>query len=331
MKRKIFTTLMLGLLITGVTSLTFGQTTGTGWGDPIAPGEPKILEEDFTGFPFFHSDANPNEGNSDNTIEKWGYKDTATFRVAINSTDTIFYDFYQCAFAPGWQPSYGYRDSVDGISPPVPNEVSRGFVEISRFDTIYSSVGQDSGYFIIDLRQAEYIEIIQYTHSSTGGNKRGFTLSYSSDDGATWDTVRYMNGTMDGNIIKFNTPMNENCQLSAYGMVWQDNLYMYDQNLMLKFYYARGQTPRIHDFKAYGWVQQVGVDEQELEKFSIYNVNKNLFLSEPSDIVIFDINGRFVKKALHVETYSMADLPDGLYVVKARTDKGIVTRKILNQ
>lgn len=327
--------MLVGILISGVAQPGFGQN-GTGWDDGIVPGEIKMIEEDFTGFPFFHSDANPNEGNSDNTLDAMGYKDTTTFRVAINSTDTIFYEFYQCAFAPAWQPAYGYRDSADGISPPVPPLLSRGFIEISRFDTIYSSAGQDSGYFIIDMRRAEYVEVIKYSHSSTGGNKRGFTLRKSNDDGATWDTVRYQDGTMDGNIAPWTagnniSGLNDNCQNSAYGMLWQDNVYFYDQNLMLKFSFARGQTPRIHDFIAYGWIQQVGVDEKELEAISIYNVNKNLFLSEPSDIVIFDMNGRFVKKALHVETYSMADLPEGLYIVKARNDKGIVSRKIMNQ
>ncbi|MBN2698267.1 MAG: T9SS type A sorting domain-containing protein [Bacteroidales bacterium] len=333
MKKKIFTTILSGLLLSGFMNFMFAQAGvfGTGWGEP-APGEPKIIEEDLTGFPFFHSDFNPNEGNSSHTLEKAGYKDTVTYRVCINSTDTIFYEFHECAFAPNWQPAYGYKDSVDGVASVVPAEVSRGFVEIARFDTVYAKppLDTDSGHFIIDMRQVEYVEVIQFTHSSCGGNKRGFTLRKSTDNGMTWDTVRNQVGRLTGN-----TPDNDltayDCQESAHGMVWQDGLYLYDQNVMLKFSYCMGQTLRIHDFRAYGWVQQVGVDEKELEKVSVYSAGKNLFLSEPSDIVIFDINGRFVKKALNVVTYSMSDLPEGLYIVKARTDKGIVTRKIMNQ
>ena len=328
MKRKNFTAIFFGLLISGFTRLVIGQSYGTGWGI-TPPGEPLIIQDNFTDFPFLHADSNPDQGNSDNLDpENPGYKDTTAFRVCINSSDTIFYDFYQCAFAPNWQPAYGYRDSLAELTPPVPPEVSRGFVEVARY---YESHATDSGYFIIDLRQVQYLEVIQYTHSSCGGNKRGFTLRKSIDDGVTWDTVRYQRGGFTDNYPESANAWN--CQESAYGMVWEDALYLYESNVMLKFSHAVGQAVRIHDFKAYGWVEpETGINDNDIkQEVSIYCSDKTMILSEPADIVIFNMNGVLVKKAKDVETVSTADLPEGMYVVKARTDRGITTKKILNQ
>ena len=81
MKEKIFT-LFLFVLIGGSMSL-YAQVlnTGTGveWGT-LGANEPLVVDEDFQGFEFFHSDEMPNEGNSSHSIDPisndtiFGYK-----------------------------------------------------------------------------------------------------------------------------------------------------------------------------------------------------------------------------------------------------------------
>jgi hypothetical protein len=329
MKRQILTLMLVTLA--GTALLAQDPAWGTGW-TTLQPGSPLLLEEDFTGFPFVHSDSDPNQGNSDNLDpEHPGYKDTLVFRQAIGSIDTIFYEFYQCAFAPNWMPAYWYRDSVDGLTPPTPPEVSRGFVEISRE---YESWATIDGYFIIDLSQVEFIEAIRYTHSSTGGNKRGFTLAMSKDYGETWDTIRMQTVSLNLNRPQ---PNPYTCQNSAYGMLWEDGLYVGSlispgDSVLLRFTKDyNGQTVRLHDLKIYGDREtNIGINDRVASPIRISAYDGFIRLSEPADIRVFDINGRLMRQANRVESLYIRDLPSGVYIIKARTDTQLCTGKIFN-
>jgi hypothetical protein len=203
MKMKNFTlnALMASVVvIAGSMTLNAQDTgTGTGWGK-LSPGEPMVLNENFRGFAHFHSDAQPNEGNSNNLdvdgVVVYGYTNLEHSVKYIGSEHKANYSFYQCAFAPNWDTAYGYRDSVAGTSTTATTpSVSRGFVEISRtFGASGGALPTVHGHFIVDLRNLEMVEVIQYTHSSTGGNRRGFLLEYSIDDSLTWDTLRFQPG-----------------------------------------------------------------------------------------------------------------------------------------
>jgi hypothetical protein len=321
MKKVNFTLFLAALIGTGLTLRAQSPEGSTGW-ETLQPGEPLVVDEDFQGFPFFHVDQNPDQGNSDNLDpEHPGYKNDTTFVIATGSTDTIFYNFYQCAFAPNWIAAYAYTDSVTTGTSTMTAQVTRGFVEISRE---YASHLTVAGYYIIDLRSLDFVEVVQYAHSSCGGNKRGFTLAKSTDDGVTWDTVRYQSGNISTSLPQPNT---YNCQNSAYGMRWEDGIY--DFNVMLKFTDGNGQAVRIHDLKIYGDVAHPGgIKGVRDTEIGITCINRVIRLSEKSGLGIYDLKGSLLRRADNVETYSVQDLPEGVYIIRAKTDKKITTRKI---
>ena len=322
MKKLIFTFLLAGFA--GVVINLYSQSPegSTGW-EELMPGEPLVLEDNFQGFPHFHSQANSDDSNSRNTETTFGLKDTTAYRRCIGSTDTIFYEFHSCAFAPNWIAAYAYQDSLTGTAPcDQTPQITRGFVEISRYN---ESQFTDSGYFIIDLRQLEFVEAVQWSHSSCGGNKRGFTLTRSLDDGETWDTVRYQHAYPN---VAIPQPNSFNCQNSACGMRWEDGIW--ESNVMLRFTHAYGQAVRIQDLKVYGTADpSTGINDYINNEIKIGWHNGIIRLSEAADVAIYNINGALVKKADRVEALSTSDLPAGLYIVKARTTANITTAKIV--
>jgi len=334
MKEKIFTLCFCVLLGIGSASAQLNTGTGTGWGVDLFPVEPLILNDNFQGFEFFHSDSTADMGNSNNTLDPvtqeviYGYT-TFTSKVPVigTSDSAIIYDFYQCAFAPEWQTAYAFKEEGENT----PN-VSNGFVEVSR--TYGSSPPTVHGHFIVDLRAIDYVEIIQWSHSSCGGNKRGVMLEFSVDDGETWDTLRYQpaGAAYTGSFTKdvFSGEKTGNgyrCDPSAYGMLWEDAIY--SENIMLRFGEAGGQVPRIHDLKVYGTYTSTSAKQLNSDDLKIYSYNKIIRISEYSDVEVFNITGKLVKMAQQVNYVAMDDLPQGIYIVKVKADLKIKTSKVL--
>ncbi len=330
------------MIVTAVLAGALGlsaQDLGTGltWGT-LAPGEPLLLNENFRGFTHFHSRANTNDSNSRNEVDgdgnvtKWGYKNDS-IEVAILGSETgkVGYGYYQCAFAPNWSTAYAYRDSVNNGSGSDTPGISRGFVEISRKYTTHNTV---DGYFILDLRRIDFVEVLQYSHSSCGGTRRGLRLDFSLDNGATWDTLRYQPGdawassfTKDpGSGQK--TSNSFNCTPSAYGMTWEEGIYA--ENVMLRFTIAGNQALRIHDLKVYGtYTGQTGSKAVTSEELKFHMARRVLRISEMSDVVVYNIAGQMVRSVSQTRQVSFEGMPEGIYLVKARAGNKIKTDKIL--
>ena len=347
MKREIFTLLTVALIGASMSlNAQNPESTGTGW-ETLMPGEPLVLEEDFSGFEFLHSDSIPDAGNSSNNADwtEMGHRDDSTsFVIAMGSKDTIFYDFYHCAFAPNWIAAYAFDDSLTGGTSTMTPGMSRGFVEISReWGSPHFTV---SGHLILDLRQLSFVEVVQYSHSSCGGTKRGFTMSMSTDDGVTWDTVRlhcdgYSYSDFDELIEHYN------CQKSAHGMMWEDGIY--NSNVMLRWTQdARGQAVRLHDLLVFGTITNPSSVEAVYDtEIEINCRHRIIMLSEVADIGIYDLKGSLLKRADNVQNYAVRDIPDcivlhivcthyavrdipdGVYIVRAKTSDKITTRRIL--
>ena len=311
-------------------------STGTGWGN-LFPSEQLVLNENFMGFNTFHTDSNPDEGNSDNTLDPvsgdpiYGFKNDSIEVQFLGSNEKATYIFKQCAFAPEWPTAYAYKNSTENS----PN-VSDGFVEISRdYPASGGNLPMIHGEFVLDLRKLSYVEIIQWSHSSTGGNKRGVMLEYSLDDGVTWDTLRYQPGssayansfTKDiGTGIKTDNIFN--CQPSAYGMTWEDGIWA--ENVMLRFGECGGQTPRIHDVKIYGIATPNSTsDLPEIDKLKIYSYNKTIRISKPADVAVYDLSGKTVISKKNTNIILMNDFQNGIYLVKAQVDGVQKTTKII--
>ncbi len=333
---KIFTLILavFGFCLTSYSQVDLG--TGTGWGN-LFPSEPLVVDDNFQSYDFFHSDDVPDAGNSNNSI------DPATQEIIMGYTNRKWdvryigaqasqahFDCYQCAFAPEWPTAYAYKNATDNT----PN-VSDGFVEISR--TYGSEPGEIQGYFIVDLRELDYVEIVQYTHSSCGGTKRGVLLEYSIDDSLTWDTLRMQlsdgrTGSFYTSDITGPTRMESfyNCQESAYGMVWEDGLWA--SNVMLRFGISPNQVPRIHDLKVYGTVLDPGnpssADDLGINGLKIHSYDRFIRISEPANVKIYNIAGALVRAVENSHTVSTVDLNDGVYIVKAQAGNKLKTTKV---
>lgn len=340
MKKKIFT-LILAATFVGIMHLQVpAQDLGTGipWGT-LAPGEPMLLNEKFQGFTHFHSRSHTNDSNSRNTadtegnITAWGYKNDSLKVPIIGSTKgQITFKFYQCAFAPTWPTAYAYRDSVNQVTATPINTtgVTNGFMEISR---LYESHYTVDGYFLVDLREIEFVEVIQYSHSSCGGSRRGLLLEFSLDNGAKWDTLRYQPGdawsssfTKDVTTL-VKTDNTFNCTPSGFGMTWEEGIYA--GNVMLRFGIAKNQALRIHDLKIYGtYTGTTMADASRAPELKIFSANRKIRISEQADVIVYDITGKVVKKAVQTKLISMDDLPLGIYMVRAQAGRVFKTTKV---
>lgn len=339
MKEKFFTLLiclLIGVGFSAYAQLNLGS--GVPWGT-IGAGEPLVLNEDFSGFTFFHSDSSTDMGNSNNyydtdgTTVIYGYKnDTIETAILGSQSGKIKYYFDQCAFAPEWITAGAYKDS-GGQTP----NVSDGFVEVSRdYDASGGYLPTVRGNFVVDLRALEFVEVIQWSHSSCGGNKRGVICEFSIDDGESWDTLRYQPGNAWGDSFTkdpgtgVKTANGYRCDPSAYGMTWEDGVFI--DNIMLRFGEAGGQVPRIHDLKVYGtYTPPTAVNVIDKDDLKIYSFDRRIRISEPADVAVYTISGNLVTQKMNTNIVNMNTVPTGIYLVKAnRSGKTTVKKVVIN-
>ncbi len=336
MKNKASFLVILFIVVFSYLAKSQDITTGTGWGN-LFSSEALVLNENFMGFDKFHTDSNPNDGNSDNSADPitgdpiYGFKNDSIEVQFMGSSDKATYIFRNCAFAPEWQTAYAYANSTDNTQ-----NVSDGFVEISRdYEAAQGYLPMIHGEFILDLRKLSYVDIIQWSHSSTGGNKRGVMLEISTDDGATWDTIRYQPGGA-AYALSFTKEIATgiktqnifNCQPSAYGMTWEDGIW--SENVMLRFAECGEQTPRIHDVKIYGVVTPNSTSNiPEIDKLKIYSYDKTIRISKPADVAVYDLSGKTVISKKNTNIILMNDFQEGIYLVKAQLNGSVKTTKIV--
>jgi hypothetical protein len=335
MKEKIFTLIISVLTVIGLGVNAQDIGTGVAWG-ALSPSEPLVLNENFQAFSFFHSDSTTDMGNSNNTFANdgvtviYGYKnDTVEVPILGSTSGKIAYYFKQCAFAPLWKTAWAFRDGVDNTA-----NVSNGFVEVSR--DYGSTPPTVKGEFIVDLRAIDFVEVIQWSHASCGGNKRGVMLEFSLDDGTTWDTLRYQPGAAFGAsftkdlLTLEKTPNLIRCDPSAFGMTWEDGVFT--ENVMLRFTEAGGQVPRIHDLKVYGtYTPTTSATEIKDSNIKISSFDRKVRISGPAKVAIYNITGNLIKMVENTQLISLDGAPAGIYLVKASNGKQINVKKIIIQ
>lgn len=323
--------LFIFLLSNGIAIAQLNTGTGVEWGT-LSPVEPLALDENFQGFEFFHSDETSDMGNSDNAYASdgsiiHGYKSfTASIDVIGGNGLKVSYSCDLCAFAPDWAAAYSFRDGVENTE-----NVSDGFVEISR--DYPSDPPTVRGHFVVDLRALDFVEVIQWTHSSTGGNKRGVQCDFSLDDGATWDTLRYQPGNAWSDSFTkdpttgIKTSNGFRCDPSAYGMTWEDGVYA--SNVMLRFLEAGGQTARIHDLKVYGTFTPLSPVTNTYDNgLEIVQANRQVSVSERADITVFHADGRLAKAIPDAEQVFLSELPSGVYILRAQAGEKVKVAKV---
>ncbi|MBN2165163.1 MAG: T9SS type A sorting domain-containing protein [Marinilabiliaceae bacterium] len=349
MKNKIFTRLFvlstMALLLSNLDLLAQNTDPGTGWDNLIISSD-VVIEEDFTTYEHLHSREHTNQGNSKDVFDEgtfewiWGHRNQVKDIPFINYLGSATFTFDTCAFAPTWGVAYSLNSDGTPRDPdPTTEGVSNGFVEVSR-----QGYGDTRGYFMIDLRQLPYVEAIQYSHSSSGGVRRGFALLFSLNDSLTWDTLRYQPGDawntsytkspadFPGDPYIMTKKMNEyNCQVSGNGMLWEDQIKASNVMLMFISNPTSEQAVRIHDLKVYGGDAPTGINDVLSGGLTVTSVNDQIVVSEPAFIEVFSCDGAVVKNAKVDDVMSTSDLADGIYVVKASSASKTTTIKILKK
>jgi len=239
------------------------------------------------------------------------------------------YDCKQVAFAPEWKTAWAFRDGTDNTA-----NVSDGFIEVSR--EYGSNPGTIAGHFIVDLRELSYVEVIQWTHSSCGGNKRGVMIEWGipSADTIVWDTLRYQPGNPWNESFTKDvytgekTPNGYRCDPSAYGMVWEDGVWS-DQGILLRFT-ACGypQVPRIHDLKVYGTIGATASKKIGQPGLKVFTYDRIIRISEIAKVEVFNITGKMVRYKDNTNKVFVSDLPGGIYIVKTQAGNSTKTSKV---
>lgn len=320
--RKNFTKIVMlaaaGLFSIGGVLAQGTQGKGVGWGSTGEVGnEPLIVNENFQNWEKTHSVATQEiitAGGSAGVSSTWVDK-TVYVPAVTDENVKIAIDLISCAVAPDFHSQYYYNDDMQDFPKDL---VSKGFVELGR--TNYPPVAPSMGEFII--RNLEYVEGLQYSYTSSGGNKRGFELFMSVDDGATWTSIRHETGN-------FNTSTSGiDVQASGYGLRFEDAVY--ESNVSFKFTVSsiNPQIVRLHDLKIYG---SAGTGNSiELESgasFKIKNTKQEISLTANADVEIYSTTGTLVKAAQNATNLNITDLPSGVYVVKAVSVEGISLNK----
>ena len=94
---------------------------------------------------------------------------------------------------------------------------------------------------------------------------------------------------------------------------------------------VENQAVRIHDFKVYGELPEDpgSVTNNMARSFNFTFSNNIISVSEEADVFVYEMSGKLVKKACNVRTLSLSDVPDGIWIVKAKNDRKSASIKIV--
>lgn len=326
--RKIFTKIGLmaafGFLAVGS---AFAQGA-IGWGG-LGLGEyPMVINENFQNWTKTHSVATQEmitAGGAASVSDTWqqGKVEIPVYNNETNTGRTFTLGLVSASVAPDFYGQYYYDDRFTAY----PKDLaSKGFVELGRL--IYAPIAPSPGELIIP--RLDFCEGLQYSYTSSGGNKRGFKLLKSLDNGATWLEVRHETGNMSTGTS------GTDVYASGYGLRFEEVSYEYD--VMYKFTISDApgsggnQIVRIHDLRVYGEIADgnTSIEAESADSFKVNNSKQDIYLSSEANVQLYSMAGMMVKSAQNVTKLNIEDLPSGVYVVKATAQDGtLVSKKIV--
>jgi len=225
---------------------------------------------------------------------------------------------------------------VRNACPPVANSgsktrntgVSNGFIELKRYYTGGSTPSLSPGLGHLIIGPISYLEYIQYSTSTNGGNKRGFYLEKSEDGGDTWTLVR-----RETSNLTLSTSGDNNLECSN-GMQWEDDINGVDCYLRFRNTTTAAdggaQMIRIHDVKIWGEPSLIsGVNTSVATQLRASINNIRVKLTDFADIDIFDISGTKVLSQIDTKELNIANLPGGVYIMKAKNANSTLTKKFI--
>lgn len=309
------------------------------------------------------------EVNTCATNARSDYENYSTFEVkrAVDSRQnkpngkvTFFLDF--CQIQPDCDTQSGTNYTLDptvvnGDSKgPSWNNVSMGCINIyDNYQTVrpvtMGFAGDGAGSFTTSL--IPLLERVQYTTSSYG-TKRGFNLEIGyllEDQTVYWDTLRYFTGSLstmrpDAFLTELSSYTLDNTSFmeSNRGMVFEELFGSGVENVYLRFRPTDSkhnrQIVRIHDLRLYGTAPDtdaatnpnpvLGLDNLAFDtNLKIFGYDGHYKMNKEADVIVYNFAGKVVRKFNNVRNLELSDLSKGVYFVKANTDEGVTTRKIV--
>jgi hypothetical protein len=192
-----------------------------------------------------------------------------------------------------------------------------------------------------------HLDLLQYTVSNFG-NRRGFRLEYSIDQGQTWVLIRNERGNSVSDTI--NSTSLESLTNSPKGTVWEDQISLDDAMIRFTRSSVNSQIFRLHDLRIYGiglfedmndaafetnsgiaWSDWMSTEQARHENMSIKYSNGILNYSDiPVWSRVMNLYGKTLRSYSDEQVINLTDLVEGVYMVQVCGKDGkTLTEKII--
>lgn len=322
-------------------------TTETGWGwktTILSSNQALAINENFQDWPLKHNQPN----NSVATKARASVDAYADWNQEITLGDgtKANISMIKCASAPqGLSQNKieftSKNDPDDGVyqgnaikypngqipDPEIGSPLSVGFLEVSRKSsngTVSAGVGYDGSVTLPAILGAQ---IVQYSYSSLGGNKRGIILQRSVDNGDTWTDVRNPSATAcswpntENGGNSSTAVLGENRFLSGYycsgaGVYIEDVIGDGTESVMLRFTVHNGQDFRLHDLKVIKLTSGSSISKTNSSTTIIMGKKGQIEIADAQeDVIVYNITGQKIATLLPNQGSHTVTVPSGVYLV----------------
>jgi hypothetical protein len=353
MKQHVTLMSLATLLLLGISGSLKAGNNETSWPTPFPIWE-EIFSDNFqkwTSTRTYSSD--PLQCNMNNRATNFNWQN---IRIKLPAGNTPFYAnlyLHNCEVQPFCDTQSGTFYAIDtAVYPNAARDhlgltnpgVSVGNITVLDGTTIGDSV-YDQGWIVVG--QMLHLDLIQYTISNFG-NKRGFRLEYSTDQGQNWILIRNERGNSVSDTL--NSTSLESLENSPKGTVWEDQISL--DNAMLRFTRANAnpQLFRLHDLRIYGiglfedmndaafeansgqvWPDWMGVSKTTVQPLSWTSHQGIINFSDiPSWSRVINLHGQTVLRFENQQVLNLTELPKGMYMLQVCGRNGrVTTGKIL--
>jgi hypothetical protein len=322
-------------------------TIKSGWGwktTDLGPNQTLVINENFQDWPLNHNQPNNSvatkaRASADAYID-WDREITLDDGTKANIS------MIKCASAPQGLSQNKIEftpvnDPDDGIyqgndinfpngripDPERGDPLSVGFLEISRS----SSNGTGGAYHgSVTLPAIAGAQIVQYSYSSIGGNKRALILQRSVDNGETWTDVRNSSSgavnwsTTENDGNSSTAVLGENGFSSGYycsgaGVYIEDIIGDGTETVMLRFTIHNNQDYRLHDLKVIALKGGSSISTVNTSSTKIIGQKGQIEITgAQASVTIYSVTGQKVATFVPAQGSQIVSVPSGVYMVAER-------------